>query len=120
MNVWPATLPQRSQRAGYSRALGDARLKTPMDAGPGKTSRRLSFVPDPVKAAVVMTTAQRDQFETFIQTTLKGGTLPFQFPAVDQGGTWIVKLGDTMPNWTEHSPGSWLVVLDLVKLGKIA
>ena len=120
MNVWPASLPRRSQRPGYSRAMGDARQRTPMDAGPGKTRRHLSFVPDPVKAAIVMSTAQREIFEGFVQDTLKGGTLPFQFPAVDQAGTWIVKLGESMPNWTERSPGMWLVVLDLVKLGKVA
>lgn len=118
MNVWPTTLPQRSQRPGYSRAMGDARQRTPTDAGPGKTRRRLSFVPDPTKAVILMSTEQREIFEHFTDETLDGGTLPFLFPAIDQDGTWIVKLGETMPNWTERSAGMWLVVLDLVKLGR--
>lgn len=115
MNVFPASLPQAMSREGFSRGYGDGRLQSQTDAGGGKSRRRFSYMPEPVKGAMVMTSAQLATFRTFVNDTLKGGTLPFYFPAQGEPGQWLVKIGQTMPS--EVPVGNrWRVDLDLVRL----
>jgi uncharacterized protein YwlG (UPF0340 family) len=115
MNVFPASLPQIMERDGFSRGYGDGRLRSPTDAGGGKSRRRFSYMPEPVKGSIVMTGAQLAIFRAFIDETLKGGTLPFYFPAQGELGQWIVKIGQAMPS--EAPMGlNWRVDLDLVRL----
>lgn len=116
MNVWPASLPQRMFITSWQRSLGDARLMSGTDAGGGKMRRRLSYIPEPITCAVEMTTTQRKTFEQFVNVTLKGGVFPFEFPAQDDSGTWVVQIGRTMPAWTFLAPDYWSVSLDLVRL----
>lgn len=115
MNVWPAILPQWIRSDSYQAGLGDGRLQSSTDAGGGKTRRRFSYAPEPVKGSTEMTSAQLATFRAFVEDTLKGGVLPFYFPAQGEPGQWIVKIGQTMPTWTPIGV-QWRVSLDLVRL----
>ncbi|WP_264045510.1 hypothetical protein [Methylobacterium flocculans] len=77
---WPADLPQRFQRDGYSRGFADGRLSTPMEAGPPKTRRRFSSA---IKPVTVTLDEREDAFarlERFYEEEVAGGSLPFLIP----------------------------------------
>ncbi|NDW04076.1 hypothetical protein [Jiella pacifica] len=117
MNVWPATLLQHAEREGFRRGFGDGRLSTPTEAGPTRTRRRFSYVPEPLQCAFQMTDTQLATFKAFVADTLRGGTLPFRMPAQREDGEWIVKFGETMPSPVPaRTRTKWLVTLDLVRL----
>ncbi|MGN6549764.1 MAG: hypothetical protein ACTHJ3_07715 [Pararhizobium sp.] len=115
MISWPATLPQRAYQDGYQSGLGDGRIRSDTDAGIPKVRLRFSYVPRPLSVTMEMTEAQRAIFEGFVESDLKKGVLPFQFPAQEGTGTWVVQIGQNMPSWTTKGVG-WLVTLDLVRL----
>ncbi|WP_078709167.1 hypothetical protein [Consotaella salsifontis] len=116
MNVWPATLPQRAQVEGYQAGLGDGRLRSTTDAGGAKVRRRFSYAPRPLKLTMEMNADQLATFQTFVEGSLGGGVLPFQIPAQGEEGTWIVQLGQSMPQWSPISWNLWRVSLDLLVL----
>jgi hypothetical protein len=115
MNVWPATLPTAFPRGDLSTGLGDGRLRSQTDAGVAKLRRRFSYVPYPLSGSMVMTLAQLATFRSFVETDLQGGILPFEFPAQDGTGTWVVQFGDKLPTWSPMGV-LWKVSLDLVIL----
>ena len=49
--------------------------------------------------ARTVTNAQLNTLSSFIANDLGGGTLPFTVPAPRNGGTWLVRLGESMPSW---------------------
>lgn len=74
--VWPGSLPQ-SVRPDYSEEGGVRMLRTPMSAGVAKM-RRIGRRPTPLSVSMLMTDAQVQTLETFVQTTLRG-TSRFRF-----------------------------------------
>lgn len=68
--TWPNTLPQVPQK-GYTETLGTNIIRTNMDAGPAKMRYR-GRRPDMLNVQFLMTTAQTDTLQTFVQTTLAG------------------------------------------------
>lgn len=79
--VWPATLPQYFNADGYSENLGDGRLDTPTDHGPGKSRRKYTTTWRPISGAISCTDDQVDALEDFYLDTLNGGTLDFIWKA---------------------------------------
>lgn len=82
VDTWPAspTLPQRLLAETYSEGFADGRLVSQMETGPAKVRRRSSAMPRPIKGEMIMTAAQVASLRTFFNTTLIGGSLPFNFP----------------------------------------
>jgi hypothetical protein len=114
MIAWPSTLPQRPNQEGWSDGEGDARLRTPQEAGPVKQRLLFSYMPEPLTLVYEMTYAQRELFRAFYKTTA-GGTLPFTIPNPLGAGTWIVQFNEGLPRYTPRGI-RWLVSLDLVRL----
>lgn len=76
---WPAGLPQYVLESGYQERFQDQTIESQMDTGPAKVRRRFTKAIRFFNATVLMTAAQADTFETFWLTTLKGGSLPFDW-----------------------------------------
>lgn len=111
---WPITLPQRFQQGTFRRAIGDGRLRSPTDTGPGKLRSRSDAVSDPVTGTMVMTTEQVIIMRQFIKVNLARGTLPFELPDPEEGTEpLLVQIGNKMPDVTDRSPGYWNVLLTL-------
>lgn len=77
--TWPNTLPAYMQEGGYQEKFQDQKLESQMEAGPAKLRRRFTKTIRFIGAQMLMTQAQVTDFETFYYTTLKGGTLPFDW-----------------------------------------
>ena len=78
MENWPSTLPQRllegaTVQDDESRAISD------MDSGPASVRNRFTAITQTAKGAMVLTGAQLDTFNTFFRTTLKHGSLSFNW-----------------------------------------
>jgi hypothetical protein len=115
MNVWPSTLPQFVLRDGYQSGTGDGRLRSQTESNIAKLRRRFSAVPRPLSVKVHMTAAQFATLKTFVEDTLEGGVLPFQFPSSEGGDPLICQFGQNMPNWVPQGI-DWIVTMDLVIL----
>lgn len=99
VDVWPTSLPQRLMVQGYSQALGDGRLRSQTDTGPGKVRRRSSAMPKPLAGALRMTGAQVLAAAAFVDDVLIGGSLPFTFPEPLTGSPILVRFVD-LPSWS--------------------
>lgn len=77
--VWPVSLPQYVLEAGYQESLEDQLLETQMDAGVAKIRRRFTAPYRRFTVTVQMDATQMATFETFFLTTLKGGSLVFDW-----------------------------------------
>jgi len=92
--LWPAELP-RPMRQGYQHQLGEARLVTPIDAGPPRLRRRYSQMPAIVGMTLDLSVDQALRLERFFFEEVKGGSLPFLMrdpeldglPLTDEEGT---------------------------------
>jgi len=84
MAVWPVTLPTAIQ-FGAAIQAGENVLRTP--TVPAKMRRR--FTTDILKFSgnVYMTSTQLSTFEAFFESTLAGGTLPFDWQHPLTGAT---------------------------------
>lgn len=77
VEIWRSTLPQQPQK-GYSESHGINIIRSNMDAGPAKQRRR-SANPGTLDVSWILTSAQLEDFETFVEGTL-GGVKRFKFP----------------------------------------
>ena len=88
MPVWPVTLPQTVSWQGYARRIQDTRLRTNMDAGPPKVrSKYRAAIVEHDIPVVYLTKAHWVLLETFYNTTLINGTLPFDWTDPITGST---------------------------------
>jgi len=76
--TWPASLPE-PEREGFTHTLGNGSVRTEMDAGPAKTRRRFTATVDKVRASVFVTGTERQTLRSFYKTTLKEGSLTFEW-----------------------------------------
>lgn len=121
--LWPADLPQRVLRDGYSEKLRDGRLFSRTQSGPGKVRRRYSSAVLPVSASIIVTYAQKSRLERFWYEETGKGSLPFimpdqthdglplldggGLPVLDGGGlpilvtaNWLVRFAQEAPQFT--------------------
>lgn len=76
---WPGTLPAYVQEGGFQERFQDQAVESQMDSGPAKIRRRFTKPIRFIGVQMLMTQAQVIDLETFWLTTLKGGTLPFDW-----------------------------------------
>jgi hypothetical protein len=79
MPSWPSTLPQSLEIASYAEAQQSAVVRTSMDTGPDFVRRRFTAVPTMVSGTMTLTEAQWAVLMTFFNTTLRNGSLPFDW-----------------------------------------
>lgn len=113
---WP--LPQyRPLLEGYSESPGVNVIRTDMDAGPAKMRRRYTAVPRPVTACVMVAKSEVATLRAFYTSTLKSGTLPFDWLDFDGDSCtyrFVVKPDDPGITWESSSPpGLWKVSMKL-------
>lgn len=77
--TWPNTLPAYVLESGFQERLQDQVVESQMDSGPAKIRRRFTKAIRFFACQMLMTPEQTTTFETFWQTTLKGGSLPFDW-----------------------------------------
>ncbi len=107
VDAWPTSLPQRVQ-LDSTEAMADELIEHPSDTGPPITRLRSSAAADTFGCQLVLTAAQRTTLKTFVRTTLKGGSLPFTFPAQHQAGTWLVRFTKAgLPQFSHFGPNAY-------------
>jgi len=112
--IWPASLPQSPQK-GFVETGGVLILRTPMDSGPAKQRRR-GQRPQGLQVTFIMTTAQTQTLETFVQDTLQGtARFGFKHPRLNTTiETRIVPQAEgQLYSFTYLAPGYWTVSLQL-------
>lgn len=111
---WPGTLPQKFLVDGYSEGVGDGLLEYQPDTGASLTRRRATAMPKPMGGNFEMTSAQIATLKTFFETTLIGGSLPFNFPDPLTGATLLVKFQKGgIPKWSALGGDCYIVGVSL-------
>lgn len=77
--TWPNTLPQYVLESGYSEQIQDQTIESQMETGPAKIRRRFTKSLRQYQMSLYMTAAQAVTFESFWQSTVNGGSLPFDW-----------------------------------------
>lgn len=93
MPTWPGTLPQKPSSRGYREVPPSNTMRTQMDQGPAKIRRRTTANVRPLDCTFELTLAEVAILETFYTTTLKSGSLAYDWdhPRTDVAGTWRFK-----------------------------
>lgn len=90
--TWPFELPQTMTVPNHRQQIGDGRIRSATDTGPGKVGRRFSSTVRPVAGDLIVSTSQKLRIEAFWNVDTGGGSLPFLFPAI--GTNNCALLGD--------------------------
>lgn len=77
--TWPNTLPAYVVESGYQERFQDQNAESQMDTGPAKVRRRFTKAIRFIGVSMNMTTEQAAAFDTFWETTCKGGSIPFDW-----------------------------------------
>lgn len=114
VDAWPDDLPQRFTLSSRSEGFADNLLESTPDVGPPMTRRRSTAAARPFSGTLWMTTTQVASFETFFETTLAMGSLPFTVPAQRGAGTWLVKFVKAkLPTFTPVGSANHRATFDL-------
>lgn len=107
MATWPATLPDEFLEEGFSETLGDNTVRYQPDVGPPQLRRRATASPRRITGVMRMTAAQVDTHDTFYVTTLKDGSLSFDWnhPRTGAAATFIY----SAPPVYQYRNGHWYV-----------
>lgn len=97
--LWPASLPQYVLQSGFSETEPDTLLETQMEGGPPKSRRRYTTDYRQFTVALQMDATQRATFQTFFNTTIKGGSLPFDWVDPVTQTTASFRFRKPMPQW---------------------
>lgn len=76
---WPASLPSYVLEQGYSEQIADQFIETQMEAGSPKRRRRYTRNNRVFTVSMAMDETTSQTFENFYDTTLAGGSLPFDW-----------------------------------------
>lgn len=113
METWPSTLPNSVLLSSFSSSFSDGRIISNMDAGPAKIRRRTTASTKPLNGSIIVNKTQLAQLETFVQTTLLGGSLPFIFPDQITNQNRVVRFAETLPNIKAITTDTYSVELSL-------
>lgn len=112
MAIWPAGLPQKLNQAGFSNSLADNVIRSEMDVGPDKKRRRDVSAPEPVKGSMYVTESEYSLLKTFHDTTLGGGSLPFDWVHPITGAS-VEMTFKSPPTISSKSGDVYMATLDL-------
>lgn len=113
-SAWPGTLPQALQSDIFSEGVADGLIETQPDIGPPISRLRSTASVRQMSGTMLVTSAQIATLKTFVNTTLIGGSLPFNFPDQLQAGTLLVKFPKgSLPKWTALGGDNYLLNLTL-------
>ena len=115
--AWPSTLPQCPNLNDFSEERQPNTIAFAPDVGTPKMRRRSTAVSTKTTVAFRMTTAQRAAFNTFYETTIVDGTLPFTWahPITKVSYTWVFKPNE-VPKIDRMTPGTFRVSFNLLRL----
>jgi len=102
--VWPSTLPTTLQ-VGSTETPIDRFVENAVDVGSPK--RRLRFSGGPmgeIAGTLTLTQDQMNTFDTFFETTLAGGSLPFQWIRPSTGATVYMRFLSKKPTRKTLTP----------------
>lgn len=97
MPTWPITLPQLPFD-GVTTRDDDAVLRTPMDTGPPTRRNRFTAHTQKLSYPMVLTGAEKVDFDFFYRNDLKNGSLAFD---------WIDLADDTTVSMAFTGPVQW-------------
>jgi hypothetical protein len=112
--LWPSTLPASPLYDGYSESMPNYTLRSSMDSGPSKVRRKCSALPWMMTVNFNLSASQLSALVTFIETTLIGGTLRFEFSHPRTGSTVECRVAgsDSLMQFAPRGR-SWAVALTL-------
>jgi len=116
-SAWPATLPQCPILNAFSEQRQRNVASFKPDVGPPKMRRRSTAVGVPTSVAFRMTNAQVLTFNTFYETTLFDGTLPFDWPhpITKVAYTWMFS-PDEAPKRDRMTSNTSRITFDLIRM----
>lgn len=79
MASWPSTLPQRPLSEGFTEQPMSNVVRSDMEVGPAKIRQRYTATIRQYGLRLMLTKAQIATLETFVDSTLGGGVLPFDW-----------------------------------------
>jgi len=79
MSLWPNTLPAYPLLENFSEEVENTIIRTEMDNGPAKLRQRTTAGVSNMSLGYLLSKVQIDTLEIFYKTTLKGGSLAFDF-----------------------------------------
>jgi hypothetical protein len=114
---WPATLPQCPILNGLSEQRQRNVAAFQPDIGPPKMRRRSTAASVLTSVVFKMSTTQLTAFNTFYETTLSDGTLPFDWahPVTKVNYTWMFDARDA-PRIDRMTPKSHRISFSLLRL----
>lgn len=110
--TWPTGLPQDPLRDGFSETLGDNKLRTPMEVGPGKERARGTAAADAVTYSFNMTEGQWQILRGFYKDTLRD-VATFHGPATE-GFAGVFSFAEP-PRRVPASYGIYRVSISLIR-----
>lgn len=111
--TWPSSLPQYVFVQGFEEGGPDNVLHSAMDAGPPKTRRRFTAAYRPLDVIVALDASQAATFVTFVNTTLKDGSLPFDWVHPRTQAAATLKFRGPYAIRPETGGKTWLATLNL-------
>lgn len=112
MPAWPGTLPTSPTKFS-SLSSPDCLINTEVTTGPPKVRRRTTAAETPWRMQWVLTTAQKNTWKTFWQTTLYHGSLSFTMTDPETGSSASFRI----MSWTlEREADVWQLDADVRKL----
>jgi hypothetical protein len=93
--------------------MGDGRIRSATDTGPGKVRRRTTAMASPLQGRMLMTSAQVAILKTFVETDLFGGVGVFDFLDPVSRTTKQVRFAETVPTWSHAGGDIFNVMLTL-------
>lgn len=92
MGSWPSTLPDRPSSDGFREMEPNNLIMTTMEMGPRKVRRRHTAGVTRYAVSYEITATQRGYLSTFWNTTIKGGSLAFDWVHPITGSTISVRM----------------------------
>ena len=109
--TWPSELPQHLLRDGFSKKSPDNLIASEVSIGPAKVRRRTTAAVTPISGSLIMTDAQLDQFEDFVENDIAQRSKAFNFPDPRSGSPMLVRM--TSAYMVEFLGQDWKVSISL-------
>ena len=112
MTTWPNTLPTYPLIENFQEGVANTSIRTEMDQGPAKVRQRTTAAVSNLSLSYLLNKSQITDLETFYKTTLKGGTLSFDF-VHPRAGTTVSCRFISPPQYGAGNGNFFRVILEL-------